>query len=232
MSHSIRLLLVWIVGALAFLAGCSRVPLHAPPAQLEGGLVVKVYDAYARDDRVFVKSMVTNGGPQAVTIDRDGWALRLPDGTVLPRAVGRTTLHSPYVLQPGETREVYVDFHQDDAELEALPSAMLIIGGISFGAEMPRVVGEIPLSKVPPYAEMYGTAPPADVEPPPAPPATAPDVTATAAPTVEPAPADTAVPAPADTSVPAATAAPSVPSAPPPAAPPATAAPAAPSPPR
>src|SRR4029453_7630582 len=108
MLHSMRLLLLWIVGALTLLVACSRVPLHAPPAQLEGGGVGKIYDAYARDDRIFVKSMVTNGSQQAITIDRDGWALRLPDGTVLPRAVGRTTLHTPYVLQPGETREVFV----------------------------------------------------------------------------------------------------------------------------
>jgi hypothetical protein len=209
---------LWIVVLAVWVVGCKKVQLHAPPAQLDGGIVVKVFNAYARDDRIFVKTMVTNGAPQAVQVDRDGWALRLPTGEILPRAAGRTTRHTPYVLQPGETREVYVDFQRDDANFESLEQAMLIVGGISFGIEQPRVVGEIPLSRTPPYVEMYGNAPPAYGPPPvePVPAAPPPEPPAATAPPVEPVPTDTppAIPPAATDAAPPADAPPAAPPAP------------------
>jgi hypothetical protein len=140
-----------ILGTLAIAcAACSsRVPLYAPVATLGNTLQVRTFDAYARGDRVFVKTIVTNVSGQPVVIDRDGFSLRLPDGETLPRGSGTTTQHKPYPVAPGAGREVFVDFRAAH-ELEHIGGATVIVGGISIGADpRPQVVGEIPLSVAP-----------------------------------------------------------------------------------
>jgi hypothetical protein len=124
----------------------SRVYLSAPQATLSNTLQVRPFDAYARGDRIFVKMIVTNISPQPIVLDRDGFALRLPNGEVIPRGSGTTTQHKPYPLAPGQGRDVFVDFHAMH-ELESIPGAMLVVGGIAIGPDpTPRVVGEIPFT--------------------------------------------------------------------------------------
>lgn len=156
--HRRSLFTVLCLLALAsILAGCgSRTPLYAPPAAF-GGVLVRVYEADLEDDHVWVKMHVTNqtGGP--LEIDRDGMAVRLPDGQVLPRASGMTTQHTPYTLEPGETRRVHVDFR--GADLEELEGVSLIVGGVRVASEVSsRVVGEIPLTRT--YLPNDTVAPP------------------------------------------------------------------------
>jgi hypothetical protein len=135
--------------ALAQPACGSRVYLAAPPATLSGTLQVRTFDAYAKGDRIFVKTVVTNVSPQPILLDRDLFALRLPNGELLPRASGATTQHKPYPIGPGEGRDVFVDFRAPH-ELESIPSAVLVVGGITVGGDpAPRVVGEIALTPVP-----------------------------------------------------------------------------------
>jgi hypothetical protein len=169
-SRTLRFVLALAIAALALTsAGCRRdVPLYAPPAALEGGLHVRIYKAYVTGDRIYVKSHVTNGGSVPIGIDRDGWALRLPSGEILPRSHGITTRHNIYTVAPGERRDVFVDFHKDDADLRYITEASLIVGGISYGTDpTPLVAGEIPLSVTVPAA-MYDYGTPTD-PPPPAP---------------------------------------------------------------
>jgi hypothetical protein len=133
--------------ALAQSACGSRVPLAAPQATLAGVVQVRTFDAYARGDRIYVKTVIVNVSPQPIIIDRDGFALRLPGGEVLPRSSGTTTQHKPYPLAPGQGRDVFVDFHASH-DLESTPSALLVVGGITVGNDpTPRVMGEIPLSR-------------------------------------------------------------------------------------
>jgi hypothetical protein len=127
----------------------SRVYLEAPQATLANTLLVRTFDAYAKGDRVWVKMVVTNVSPQPIVLDRDGFALKLPSGEILPRASGTTTQHTPYPLAPGQGRDVFVDFHAGH-EMESIPGAMLVVGGIMIGGDpTPRVVGEIPLRPEP-----------------------------------------------------------------------------------
>lgn len=155
------ILAVALAAAAPAAMGCGRdVPLYAPPAMLEGAVHVRVYKAYVKGDRIYVKSHVTNGGTAPIGIDRDGWALRLPSGEILPRSVGVTTRHNLYTLHPGERRDVFVDFRKEDVDLSYLTEASLIVGGIRYGTDpTPRVAGEIPLSVTVPAA-MYDDAPP------------------------------------------------------------------------
>jgi len=172
---------VWTLVALCFAllsAGCTRdVPLYAP-ATTVGGLFVRVSEAEIDGDRVRVKMTVQNATSDTVHVDRDGMALRLPNGRILPRDGGR---HSVYTLAPGESHDVHVDFRGSE-DLTRLDSAAVILGGIRFGHDpYPRAVGEVPLSRDFRVASYWGAAPA------PAPTATAP------APSTDPATAETAM---------------------------------------
>jgi hypothetical protein len=135
--------------ALLLLAACARVPFFAPEATLANVVQVRTFDAFARDERLYVRTVITNVSSAPIVIDRDGFALKLPSGEVLPRSSGTTTQHRPYPLPPGASHEVFVDFRSPYA-LDTIAGAVLVVGGITVGAEpTPRVLGEIPLSRTP-----------------------------------------------------------------------------------
>ncbi len=144
------LLIAGLAGIAGLVGACgSRVALYAPQATLAGALQVRTFDAYAHGDRIFVKTVFTNVSGQPVMVDRDGFSLKLSTGEVLPRSSGMTTQHAPYPIAPGASHEVFVDFRAPH-ELETIPSAVLVVGGVSLGADpAPRVVGEIPFTHTP-----------------------------------------------------------------------------------
>jgi hypothetical protein len=150
------LTVIALLGALLPLACTRDVPLYAP-ATAVGGIFVRVREAEIDDDRVRVKMTFQNATNETLHVDRDGMALRLPDGRVLPRDGGR---HDVYTLAPGESHAVHVDFRGPD-DLRHLTGAAVIVGGIRFGADpYPRAVGEVPLSRDPGVLGMVaGTLP-------------------------------------------------------------------------
>jgi hypothetical protein len=160
-----RRVLLLCAATFLFLAACSvRTPFYAPPTRLPGGVFVKVNEAFVRGERLYVKTWMMNETQGPVTIDRDGMALRLPDGRVLPRAEGTFTQHKPYSLAPGAGRDVHVDFKDEANEFEGITGATLIVGGVSYGTDpAPRVAGEIPLSAT------FAPSPPPPGPPPAAP---------------------------------------------------------------
>ena len=139
-----------LVGALTAAACAPRAAFYAPVAALGNTVQVRVFDAYARGDHFVVKTIVTNISGQPMVVDRDGFQLKLPSGELVPRSAGVTDQHKPYPLMPGAGREVFLEFRAPNELLEALPSAMLVVGGITVGAEpAPHAVGEIPLTHAP-----------------------------------------------------------------------------------
>lgn len=74
-------------------------------------------------DRLYVQTTFTNTGAETFTVDRDGVTLRLADGRVLPRSVGTFTQHKPYVIGPGGSHAVYVDFKIDGMDWDDTASA-------------------------------------------------------------------------------------------------------------
>ena len=115
-------------------------------ATLQSGTQVNFQDAWVADDIFKVKLWVQNLSQAFMIVDRDGFALRLPDGRVLRRASGVFTNHVPYQLPPGGGHEVFVDFRDPGHDMRMINAASLIVGGISFSTDpRPRVVGEIPL---------------------------------------------------------------------------------------
>lgn len=130
--------------ALAPAACGSHVGLHAAPATL-GAVQVRVVDAYAYGKRVTVKAVVTNTSSKPLTVDRDGFELRV-GGQLLPHRSGVTASHKPIAVAPGEKHDVEVEFLADH-DLGDLTKAALVVGGISAPASAPaKVVGEIVLS--------------------------------------------------------------------------------------
>ena len=116
-------------------------------ATLQSGTQVNFQDAWVQEKIFKVKLWVQNLSQAFMMVDRDGFALRLPDGRVLRRAVGTFTTHQPYNLPPGGGHEVFVDFRDPGQDMrQTINAASLIVGGISFSTDpRPRVVGEIPL---------------------------------------------------------------------------------------
>ena len=115
-------------------------------ATLQSGAQVNFQDAFVPEKIFKVKLWVQNLSQAFMMVDRDGFALRLPDGRVLRRAIGTFTQHVPYNLPPGGGHEVFVDFRDPGQDMRNINAASLIVGGISFSTDpRPRVVGEIPL---------------------------------------------------------------------------------------
>lgn len=125
--------------------GRHREPLYASTVVVGDAVLVRVNHAYVRGDKVVVKTFMENRTDQPVTIDRDSIALRLTDGSVIPRASGRSTRHEPYHLAPGEGRDVNVDFRLHGRAAD-ISEAFLVIDGVEVGADKPRMLGEVALS--------------------------------------------------------------------------------------
>ncbi len=128
--------------------GCGRhrgEPLYASTVIVGDSVLVRVKHAYVKGDRVVVKTYMENRTDKPVTIDRDALVLRLNDGSVIPRASGRTTQHKPYVLAPREGRDVHVDFRLGGRNAY-IDEAALVIDGVAIGDEEPQELGEVALS--------------------------------------------------------------------------------------
>ncbi|MCA9625882.1 MAG: hypothetical protein KC731_42960 [Myxococcales bacterium] len=150
MTHLLqrRTLLVLLLALLATACG-PREKLFAAPTNV-GGVLVSVYDAKVKRHQLWVKMNVENVLDVPVVIDRDLMAVRLPGGEMLPRASGVTTQHKPYVLNPGERRQVHVDFRSPDHDLTTVGTTTLVITGVRVeGTAEPLATGEIALGRSP-----------------------------------------------------------------------------------
>jgi hypothetical protein len=138
--------LLWAAGF-----GCGpslpdKIGFAGQSATLQSGTQVNFQDAYVEEEIFKVKVWVANMSQAFMNVSRDGWALRLPDGRVLRRAIGTFTTHNMYNIPPGGGHEVFVDFRDPGHDMRMIQTASLIVGGISFSTDpRERVVGEIPL---------------------------------------------------------------------------------------
>jgi len=154
MTRRLSLTLVAAGALLAAAFGCGdgipgKLKYAAPPqAMLQSGVSVTFQWADVSAGRVMVHTFVTNMSNQMMMVNRDGWALRLPDGRILQR---RGENQRPYFIAPGQGHEVFVKFDEPGVDLRSAQTVSLIVGGISFGNDpTPRVVGELPLTQAGP----------------------------------------------------------------------------------
>ncbi len=135
---------LWAAGVVGCGPGLpDKINFAGQNATLQSGTQVNFQEAWVKDDKFMVKMWVQNLSQAFMMVNRDGFALRLPDGRVLPRA---GSIHNVYNLPPGGGHEVFVDFRDPGHDMRLNNGASLIVGGISFSTDpRPRVVGEIPL---------------------------------------------------------------------------------------
>ena len=94
---------------------------HTQVAEQNGVRIVPE-QVYVSGHKLWVRTTVVNGTQQAMLILRDEIVVRLPNGAVVPRAAGRTSLHQPYNVMPGGAHEVYVEFEDNGFDWRAVPS--------------------------------------------------------------------------------------------------------------
>jgi hypothetical protein len=143
-----------VVVSGALLGGCGgglpgKVAFIGQSATLQSGVQVNFQDAWAHAGETKVKLWVANMTQAFMQVNRDGFALRLPDGRVVPRT---GAVHNIYTLPPGGGHEVIVEFRDPGYDMRANQQFSLIVGGISFNTD-PRVraVGEVPLVATGPH---------------------------------------------------------------------------------
>jgi hypothetical protein len=120
-----------------------RVALIGNNATLQSGCAVSILDAWVRDREIMVKLWVNNVSQDVMMVNRDGFAMRLSDGRIVPR---QGVVHGMYTLLPGAGHEVFVKFVDPTVDLRLYQGFSLIVGGISFATDpRERVVGEIPM---------------------------------------------------------------------------------------
>src|SRR5439155_21454765 len=132
-----RALLVGIgVGVLwAAGFGCGpdlpdKIGFAGQSATLQSGTQINFQDAFVEEEIFKVKVWVANMSQAFMNVSRDGWALRLPDGRVLRRAIGTFTTHTAYMIPPGVGHEVFVDFRDPGRQMRTIGQASLIVGGL------------------------------------------------------------------------------------------------------
>ena len=135
--------LLWVGGFGCGPSMPDKINFAGQNATLQSGTQVNFQESWVSDGKFMVKMWVQNLSQAVMFVSRDGFALRLPDGRVLPRA---GSIHNVYTLLPGAGHEVFVDFRDPGRDMRLNNGASLIVGGISFSTDpRPRVVGEIPL---------------------------------------------------------------------------------------
>jgi hypothetical protein len=149
--RAILLSLPLLLGLAIAVAGCGHAQ-SAWTAQPVTTSELRIMPAgiSSRGDRLYVQTTFTNTGTETVTVDRDGVTLRLPDGHVVPRSIGTFTQHKPYVIGPGGSHAVYVDFKIDGQDWNQIPSAEVDWSKAVFIGDRPVAVPPTPLSSTPP----------------------------------------------------------------------------------
>lgn len=120
-----------------------RIALIGNNATLQSGCAVTIMDAWVRDREIMVKLWVNNLSQDMMMVNRDGFAIRLSDGRIIPR---HGAVHDTYRMMPGGGHEVFVKFIDPGMDLRLYKGYSLIVGGVSFATDpRERVVGEIPM---------------------------------------------------------------------------------------
>jgi hypothetical protein len=140
----------WLTAGIlsATVLGCgpnlpNKVAFAGQSATLQSGTQVNFQDAWCRQKKCDVRLWIVNMTQAFMLVDRDGFALRLPDGRVVRR---QGAIHDVYNIPPGSTHAVNLGFEDREFDLRTAQGVSLVVGGIAFSTDpRPRVVGEIPL---------------------------------------------------------------------------------------
>ena len=110
--------------AVLMLLSCTKSNLRAESAQSEG-VIVQPMRVWIGGHKLWVRVDVTNEGEETILVDRDEIVARLPSGQTVGRALGRTSLHSAYVVPPHASHLVYVEFEEQGFDWDTVPRATI-----------------------------------------------------------------------------------------------------------
>jgi hypothetical protein len=121
----------------------DKVAFAGQSATLQSGTQVNFQDAWCREKKCEVRLWIANMTDAVMMVDRDGMALRLPDGRIIRR---EGAVHDIYQIAPGGNHQVNLGFVDRELDLRTATGVSLVVGGIAFSNDpRTRVVGEIPL---------------------------------------------------------------------------------------
>ena len=133
--------------AVVFCASCGggRIPWRAAPIQ-GSGIMVTPTETYVQGHLLNVRTTFMNQGPLPITVNRDAVQLIMPDGRVVARSSGTYTQHTPYVIMPGMSHAVWVDFRAEGWRWQELPGAQVNWGPAVSVNGQPVAIGPMALA--------------------------------------------------------------------------------------
>jgi hypothetical protein len=121
--RKLALLLVVLCSVLVLACGGGKHLWAAQP--VSGPVTIQPQQVYVRGGKLWVRTNVINGTNQPIMVDRDQIIARLPNGAIVHRASGSTTVHTPYMLPPGAAHAVYVEFFGEGFDWRDVPGAQI-----------------------------------------------------------------------------------------------------------
>jgi hypothetical protein len=103
-------------------AACGHKEMWRSQTAEASGVRIVPEQVYTGGRKLWVRTTVFNGTQMPMVIIRDQIVARLPNGAVIQRAAGKTTIHAPYNVMPGGAHEVYVEFEEEGLDWATVPS--------------------------------------------------------------------------------------------------------------
>ena len=112
-----------------------------------GPITIQPEQVWVAHGKLWVRTNVVNGTNQPIMINRDSIVARLPNGAVVPRAAGSATIHAPYLIPPGASHAVYVEFYGGELDWDTVPTAQIdFSSGVTMNGQ-PIAVPPLTVSK-------------------------------------------------------------------------------------
>lgn len=123
MRRMLKLLSAFALASFLFACGGGKHFWAAQP--INGPVTVQPEEVWAHGGKLWVRVVVVNGTSAPIVVDRDQVIARLPNGAVAHRAQGTYTQHVPYMIPPGASHPVYVEFPAEAWDWHDVPSAQI-----------------------------------------------------------------------------------------------------------
>jgi len=113
-----------LLATLLIACGGGKTYMRAQTVQ-SAGVLVQPTDVWIGGHKLWVRVDLANQGPAPLIVNRDAIVARLPNGQTVPRAVGRTTVHNEYMIPPGASHAVWVEFEEAGFDWHAVPQVTI-----------------------------------------------------------------------------------------------------------
>lgn len=116
-----HLLMPLALSAVLLASGCGGKQFWNAGTAQGGGVQVQPMQSWVSGHKLWVRTTVLNGTTDPIVVVRDAISCALPNGAMVGRASGSTTVHTPYVIPAGGAHAVYVEFEEGDFDWHTVP---------------------------------------------------------------------------------------------------------------